>query len=84
MKVDTWETVQVRDPEVTADLIIWKRYRRDAQGILEVFMDANPNIARAHKYGPFLPVGMTVRVPIVYGVLKGDPAFGVGIELYPS
>lgn len=83
MTINSWETVIVRGDRVTADLLVWRRYRREAPGIVEQMMDGNPDIARAHRFGPFLPVGMEVRIPIDRDVLSGTPAFGKAISLYP-
>jgi len=80
--IASFETVLIQAEDVTADLLIWRRYRRPAPGMLEAMLDANPNLARVHKYGPFLPVGLQVRIPIDPDILSGSPAFGTAIGLY--
>lgn len=81
--ITSWETIGIRGDKVTADLIIWRRYRRQAPGILEAMLDANPDLARAHRYGPFLPIGLVIQVPIDGDIIRGAPAYGQAISLYP-
>jgi phage tail protein X len=58
---------------VTADLIIWKRYRSYAAGMVELMIDANPQLAYVHRTTPFIPVGTYVRVPIDPSLILGKP-----------
>jgi phage tail protein X len=73
MTVSGYDMITVESENITADLIVWKRYRIPAYGILEAMLDANPHLARLHKTSPFLPVGTQVRIPIDLGILKGSP-----------
>jgi phage tail protein X len=67
---------------LTVDHLIWRRYRRNTRGIVELAMDVNPEVAKAHKYGPFLPVGLVIKIPIVRSQLQGGPVRAAAITLY--
>jgi phage tail protein X len=69
-----FEIYEVATEFVTADLIVWKRYRRRCPGIVEIMMDANPQLAKSSKVSPFIPVGTFIRVPIDPNMLLGQPA----------
>lgn len=71
MAVIGFELYKVATDYVTADLIIWKRYRQPAPGIVEAMLDANPQLAYVHRTTPFIPVGVYVRVPIDPDLLIG-------------
>jgi phage tail protein X len=71
MAVTGFELVVVATEYVTADIIVWKKYRRPCPGIVEVMLDANPQLALVHRTTPFIPVGTYVRVPV-------DPALMAG------
>jgi phage tail protein X len=73
MSVQSFELVQIVGEGVTADLLVWRRYRRPAPGILEIMLDANPQLAYVHRFTPFLPPGIYVRVPIDPDILAGKP-----------
>ena len=73
MAVTGFELIQITGYGVTADLIVWRRYRRPAPGILEKMLDANPQLAYVHRTTPFLPPGLYVRVPIDPVLLAGKP-----------
>jgi phage tail protein X len=73
MAVTSFELVQVATEYVTCDLIVWKRYMNRAPGIVEIMMDANPQLAYAHRVSPFLPVGTYLRVPIDPTLIAGKP-----------
>ena len=73
MSVIGFEIHKVLTEYVTVDLIIWKRYRAYARGMVELMIDANPQIAFAHRTTPFLPVGTYVRVPIDPALILGKP-----------
>jgi phage tail protein X len=68
-----YELYTVATEYVTADLIIWKRYRRKAVGIVEAMLDANPQLAYVHRRTPFIPVGTIIRVPIDPALILGKP-----------
>lgn len=73
MAVIGFELHKVLTDYVTVDLIIWKRYRAMARGMVELMLDANPQIAFVHRTTPFLPVGTYVRVPIDPALVLGRP-----------
>jgi len=71
--VTSYDLVTVGSDNVTADLILWRRYRNRAPKMLERLLDDNPHLAKCHRYSPFLPVGTQVRIPIDYEILSGMP-----------
>lgn len=71
--VTSYDLVTVGADRITADLIIWRRYRSRAPGMIERLLDDNPHLAKAHRYSPFLPIGTQVRIPIDYEILRGSP-----------
>ena len=73
MAVTSYDLVTVGSDYVTVDLIVWRRYRNRAPRIVEILLDDNPHLAKAHRYSPFLPVGTQVRIPIDMEVLRGSP-----------
>jgi phage tail protein X len=73
MAVTGFELVQVATDYVTADLIIWKRYMNKAPGMVELMLDANPQLAFCHRSSPFIPVGTFLRVPIDPVLIAGKP-----------
>jgi phage tail protein X len=73
MNVTSYDLVTVGSAFVTVDLIVWRRYRNRAPGIIERTLDDNPHLAKSHRYSPFLPIGTQVRVPIDTEILKGSP-----------
>lgn len=73
MTIQSFELVQVMTDYVTADLIVWKRYRQRAPSIVEIMVDANPQLAFAHRRSPFIPVGVFLRVPIDTALILGKP-----------
>ena len=73
MAVIGFELHKVLTEYVTVDLIIWKRYRSYARGMVELMTDANPQLAYVHRTTPFIPVGTYVRVPIDPALVLGKP-----------
>ena len=73
MSVIGFELHKVMSDYVTADLIIWRRYRARAQGMVELMLDANPQLAYVHRFTPFIPPGTYVRVPIDPALVLGRP-----------
>jgi len=71
--VSSYDLVTVGSDRITVDLIIWRRYRNKAPGMIERMLDDNPHLAKFHRYSPFLPVGTQVRIPIDTDILKGTP-----------
>lgn len=57
----TFERVEVAGDEITLDLIVWRRFKRRKDGIVDRILAANPELAIA---GPYLPVGTVVYIPI--------------------
>jgi phage tail protein X len=80
--ITSYEYAEVRGERVTADIIVWRRYRKPAPGIVEAMLDANPVLAKVHKFGPFLPVGLVVRIPIDQDIMAGLPVEQRAITLY--
>lgn len=73
MPVTSYDLVTVGSDYITADLILWRRYRNRAPHMLERLLDDNPHLAKCHNTSPFLPVGTQVRIPIDYEILSGSP-----------
>ncbi len=73
MGVQFYDYVTVQGDYITADLLVWRRYRNTAPGIVEKLLDANPHLAKIHQTTPFLPVGTQVRIPIDLNILRGKP-----------
>ena len=73
MAVTGYDLVTVGSDFVTVDLILWRRYRNKAPGMVERLLDDNPHLAKCHCYSPFLPIGTQVRIPIDYEILSGSP-----------
>ncbi len=82
--IEYYELVTVSTEWVTADLIVWKRYRMRAIGILEKLLDANPHLSVLHRSSPFLPVGTQIRIPIDPDILRGQPQPQQLIRLWNS
>lgn len=73
MAVSGFELFVIASDFVTADMLIWKKYRKPAPGMVEILLDANPQLAMVHRITPFIPVGTYVRVPIDLSLLAGLP-----------
>ena len=73
MNVQSYDLVTVGSDYITADIILWRRYRNRAPGMIERLLDDNPHLAKCHMTSPFLPVGTQVRIPIDYAILSGAP-----------
>ena len=73
MAVTSWELYAVATEYVTIDLLIWKRYRNRAAGMVELMLDANPQLSWVHRTTPFIPVGVYVRIPIDNALMLGKP-----------
>ena len=68
-----WELHRITSENVTADTVIWSRYKRRAPGILEAFLDGNPQLSVVHRSTPFIPPGTYVRIPIDQDLIQGRP-----------
>ncbi len=84
MSVSTYELMTVSGDDITADLIVWRRYKCFARGIVELMLDANPHLATIHRDGPFIPPGTQVRIPIDTAILKGAPTAKASVSLWPD
>lgn len=73
MAISSYELIQIATDYVTADILIWKRYKQKCPGMVEALLDANPQLSFVHKTTPFIPVGVYVRVPIDNDMLMGTP-----------
>ena len=73
MTVTSYDLVTVGSDFITADTILWRRYRTRAPKMVERLLDDNPHLAKHHRYSPFLPVGTQVRIPLDYEVMSGAP-----------
>lgn len=71
--VEGFELITVAGDFITADTLVWRRYRQKSLGILEQLLDANPHLSIIHRETPFLPVGTIVRMPIDSDTLTGKP-----------
>lgn len=71
MAITSYELAEVVQDGVTADLIVWWRYKTIATGIVEAMLDYNPQLAVIHRNGPQLPVGTLVMIPIDQTILSG-------------
>jgi phage tail protein X len=82
VSVDGYELITVEGDYVNAYLLVWRRYKCPAFGVLERLLDDNPHLAKLHKEGPFLPVGTQVRIPINLQIMKGTPQLQNSVTLY--
>ena len=82
MAVSSYDLVTVGSDYITADIILWRRYRNKATKMLERMLDDNPHLAKAHRYSPFIPVMTQVRIPIDYEALSGAPQAKSSVVLW--
>lgn len=82
MAVDHFELLTINGDNITADLIVWRRYRMRAPGIVEIMLDQNPQLAPIHKRGPFIPPGTVVQIPIDPDILASWPGVSAPINLF--
>jgi phage tail protein X len=73
MTISGYELVTVEADFTTVDLLVWRRYKIPARGIVETLLDVNPHLALLHRQSCFLPVGTQVRIPIDVDILRGRP-----------
>jgi hypothetical protein len=73
--ISSFELMVVQGDKITADMILWRKYRLPLAGLrlVEVFLDLNPHLAKLHRNSPFIPVGTQVRIPIDEDLLAGRP-----------
>jgi hypothetical protein len=73
------EMVRIAGEGIEPPKLVWRRYKRptigtaDEPGIYEKMLAMNPEMAAGLQDSPFLPVGMTVLIPIDARVLSGAP-----------
>ena len=82
LNITGFELITIQGEYVTADLLLWRRYRTKTPGLVEAMLDLNPQIARVHRETPFLPVGLQVRIPIDPDLLAQRPKPQKTITLY--
>jgi hypothetical protein len=69
----TFENLIVAGERIEPGKLIWRRYRRPAPGMAELFMDINPHLREHFMTSPYLPVGVAVILPIDSDLLQGRP-----------
>jgi phage tail protein X len=84
MAVTGYEMMTVAGDFCTLDLLVWRRYRIRAPGILEATLDANPHLATIHRYTPFIPPGIQIRLAIDPAILSGAPQMKPSITLWSA
>lgn len=57
----TFETITVAGEFITIDLLVWRRFKRRTDGLVDRILMANPELAEA---GPYLPIGAVVNIPV--------------------
>jgi phage tail protein X len=82
MTVTSYDMITVEGDFITVDLIVWRRYKTPAYGIVERLLDDNPHLAKLHKLSPFLPIGTQIRIPIDPDILRNRPQPQKSITLY--
>lgn len=73
MAITGYELITILGDRITADLLVWRRYKCKAPGIVEALLDTNPHLARIHRHSAFIPAGIQVRIPIDQDILAGAP-----------
>jgi len=68
-----WEVVIVESDNLTPSLLVWRRYKRPARGVLENLLDMNPDLIEGLSQSPYFPVGAIVRVPVDQAAISGAP-----------
>lgn len=71
------ETIIIRDDQATVDLILYRRFKRPMPGLFERVLDLNRDVA---EFGPFLPVGFALVIPI--DAPNGTPAETPAVRLW--
>lgn len=75
----TYEEIVVRDDQLTVSKLAWRRYQRHLPGAAEAIYADNPGIA---DQGPFIPVGMVVRLAVQPGPESAPVTPAPRIELW--
>jgi phage tail protein X len=68
-----WEAAVIEGDNVTPSLLVWRRYKRPARGVLANLLDMNPDLIEGLSQSPYFPVGAIVRVPIDQAAIAGAP-----------
>ncbi|ATQ67834.1 MULTISPECIES: tail protein X [Methylosinus] len=71
------DTLTVETDHTTLDLLLWRRYRREAKGLVEDTLARNPGLA---ALGSILPIGTVVQVQAP--ALATDSAAAIVTSLY--
>lgn len=79
-----WEAIKIAGEEITPSLLCWRRYKVPYTGVLENFLDMNPQILEGLSKSPYLPVGVFVRMPIDTAVIAGAPTSVKQVTLFGS
>ena len=61
MTADLTETVTIEGENITVSLLVWRRYKRPAPGVVERIFDLNRELA---EDGAYMPVGTVVVMPV--------------------
>lgn len=69
----TYEVVRIEGENIEPAKLIWRRYKRPAPGIHELFLALNPHLAPHLGTSAYLPVGEIVRIPLDHRLLSGRP-----------
>jgi phage tail protein X len=72
----TYETVIIADDRLLPDALIWRRYKYPAPGATEMFLDINPHLRHALAQSPYLPVGVSVLIPVIASIVQRRPTEG--------
>lgn len=79
-----WEAVVVEADNLTPSLLVWRRYKRPAHGVLENLLDMNPDLIELLSKSPYFPVGAIVRVPVDPAAIIGAPKSVKQVTLWGS
>lgn len=71
--VDSFELVTVQKDFTRVDDLVWQFYRNRYPGLVEALLNFNPHLAKIHRWTPFIPVGIVIRMPINQALLSGKP-----------
>lgn len=55
------ETIVVKGDNIMLDLLLWRRFKRHHEGLVERVLDINPGLA---DLGMVLPLGTVVVIPL--------------------
>lgn len=74
-----FETITIKGDEITVDLLLWRRFKRYDQGLVERVLDMNPGIADGTV---FLPIGFVVKIPLDAPNRPATAASKQAVKLY--